>query len=420
MNRKLLSAAAVLSMVSGLAIAQTSECSKGSKEKTAECAGGVAVGDLQPGEYQVVMVTGDNSQARVTVQPEVKVETHMTMIQKTNDHEYKVEIKNDNVKAWVDGERVPKKRLKVTDEEIRILDEDGNTLAEFTRMIRMHGKGLGGDDDAWVMLQGLHDDDDGPIFWDGDDEDGDQNTLRMFMGKRDFDHPPVMLGITMGHVDEDLAEDLDLDDEEGIVINSVLDGLPADEAGLREGDVIIEIEGESPVDSELLLEYLNDMEPGDDLEVTILRRGKERVVDIELAEYDPEALGVLEYKIESGENPMRLFFEGRDNLEGLDREALHERFKMLQRENPEAFEGDMEQLRCLMPQLHELDAFPRIRTWRGDEGRDNRFLVQPSPRGDAMRGYDDRFNRLEERLERLENRIDRLLNALEGRERAPD
>ncbi|VAX42789.1 hypothetical protein MNBD_PLANCTO03-1325 [hydrothermal vent metagenome] len=426
MNTKLLSVAAVLSMVSGFAMAQTSECSKGSKEKTVECEGGVAVGGVQPGEHQVVMVTDDNGQIRVTVQPEVKVESHMTMIQKTNDHEYKVEIKGDNIKAWVDGDRVPKKRLKVTDEAIRILDDEGNTVAEFARMVGTHRGHFGGDVDSWIMLQGQHKGDDGPIFWDDDDEDHVWGNVRMFMGEPDFDHPPVMLGITMGEVDEDLAEDLDLDFDEGIVINSVIEGLPADEAGLREGDVIIEIEGESPVDAELLLEYLSESEPGDELEVVILRRGKERTVEIELEPYDAEALGVRRYGLEGDQDLMFNWRE--DGPETLDVEALRDRLQMLQRENPEAFEGDMEALMDLLPRMQrmqrgqsrELDVFPRIRTWRGDEGRDQRLLVQPSPRGQTMRGYDDRFDRMEERLERLEDRIDRLLEALEGREHDED
>ena len=394
MNAKLLSAAAVLSMVSGLAMAQDTECLTHEK-KMIECDDVVAVS-----------------------QPERRVETHMTMIQKTDDHEYKVEVKNDNVKAWIDGERVPKKRLKVTDETIRILDEKGNTLAEFARMTRMHGGVFNGDGDVRVMQRWMHEGDDGPIFW--EDEDGDRGDLRRFMGKPDFDHPPVMLGITMGEVDEDLAEDLDLDEEEGVVINSVIEGLPADEAGLREGDVIVEIEGESPVDRELLLEYLSESEPGDVLEVVILRRGKERTIEIELEPYDAEALGVLTYDFEMDENPLMLWGEG--NLDAPDMEALRERLEMLQRENPEAFEGDMEMLMDLLPRMQprELDVFPRMRTWRGDEGRDQRLLVQPSPRGQTMRGYDDRFDRMEERLERLEDRIDRLLEALEGREHDED
>ncbi len=441
MNKKLLSAAAMMSMVSGMAIAQTSECNKGSEktvecEVIAECEGGETAGALQSGEYQVVMVTDDNGEMTVRVQPEVRVETHVIMVQEDDDHEFKVEMKGDNIKAWVDGERVPKKRLKITDEEIRILDEDGETIAEFARMHIGNVDGDGEFADTRIMLRGMVDGDrrlrlrvegnEGGRWFTGDDEDGVWANSQMFMGQPDFDHPPVMLCITMGEVDEELAEDLDLDFDEGIVINSVIEGLPADESGLREGDVIIEIEGESPVDAELLLDYLNDSEPGDELEVTILRRGRERVVDIELAEYNPEALGILSYEgeVDTDENPLWEFFGNRD-IEGFDGEALHERLQMLQRENPEAFEGDMEQLRLLMPklqrgQLHALDAFPRIRTWRGGEDRDSRFIVRSSPRGEAMRGYDDRFDRIENRMERLENRIDRLIDALEGWERDRD
>ena len=53
------------------------------------------------------------------------------------------------------------------------------------------------------------------------------------------------LGLTVQRVTPQIAESLGLDRAEGVVITTVEPGSPADEAGLRRGDVILEIDRKS-------------------------------------------------------------------------------------------------------------------------------------------------------------------------------
>jgi serine protease Do len=50
------------------------------------------------------------------------------------------------------------------------------------------------------------------------------------------------LGLTVQRVTPQIAESLGLDSTDGVVITSVEQGSPGDEAGLRRGDVIIEVD----------------------------------------------------------------------------------------------------------------------------------------------------------------------------------
>jgi serine protease Do len=53
------------------------------------------------------------------------------------------------------------------------------------------------------------------------------------------------LGLTVQKMTPELAESLNLDKAQGVVITSVEPGSPADEAGLRQGDVIVEVDRKS-------------------------------------------------------------------------------------------------------------------------------------------------------------------------------
>ncbi|MCC7387913.1 MAG: PDZ domain-containing protein [Phycisphaerales bacterium] len=356
------------------------------------------------------------------VQPEVK--SRMVMIENDNDHEYKVEVADGEVKAWVDGERVPEKRVKVGDGQITIVDEDGKTIAEF-----QHGTANAfGGAERRIITRGSGD---GPIVWESDDGGvwaAPEAGQGMMFLQPDTEHPPVMIGINMSELNPDEAdarvleylEEKEIDPADTIVVLSVIDDLPADEAGLRDNDVIVRVGGEWGVNAEKLREILGDKEPGDSLELGVLRKGKFRELEVELAEWDAEKLGAvagLNLQLDpSASNPMVFQWRG-ENDEDVSK-MLQERLSELGAESPEL----ETHLRALVEGMRKdgldkqlrLDVMPRIQRLnnRGVEGME-RFLVQPAPQAESMGGFEERLSRIEERLEGLESRLDRILEALE-------
>src|SRR5690606_35157632 len=55
---------------------------------------------------------------------------------------------------------------------------------------------------------------------------------------------PTAFGMRVQPLTPELAEQLSVDEAEGVVVSSVEPGSPAEEAGLRRGDVILEIDQE--------------------------------------------------------------------------------------------------------------------------------------------------------------------------------
>jgi S1-C subfamily serine protease len=84
------------------------------------------------------------------------------------------------------------------------------------------------------------------------------------------------------------------DPEYGVVIASVEADGPAAEAGVVRGDILLEIDGEALEDSGDLVSYLDELEPGDEVELTVLHGDDLRTLTATLGDRDGGAyLGVL-------------------------------------------------------------------------------------------------------------------------------
>ena len=93
-----------------------------------------------------------------------------------------------------------------------------------------------------------------------------------------------MLGVTIQPVTSDIARSLGLDNVRGALINTVNPGSPADQAGLRRGDVITAVNGESIKDGNGLRNEVAQLLPGSSVKLTIVRGGRDQEVNVTLAE----------------------------------------------------------------------------------------------------------------------------------------
>jgi serine protease Do len=92
------------------------------------------------------------------------------------------------------------------------------------------------------------------------------------------------LGVGTSDLSPEDAERFGLPVQSGAIVQSVEPGSAAAEAGVRNGDVIVSL-GDAPVESTGdLLGALRDYRPGDAAELTIVRDGEERTVDVTLDE----------------------------------------------------------------------------------------------------------------------------------------
>lgn len=72
------------------------------------------------------------------------------------------------------------------------------------------------------------------------------------------------------------------DDGTGAQIDEVVSGTPADRSGLRAGDVIVEVNGERVSDGIALIVSIRSHQPGETIEFTVDRNGKEQQISVRL------------------------------------------------------------------------------------------------------------------------------------------
>ncbi len=92
----------------------------------------------------------------------------------------------------------------------------------------------------------------------------------------------VNLGVYIHNIDEEYLNDLDLDSYDGVVITELVDGGPAQYAGLRVNDVILQVDERIIKNAEELAEIVAMARVGDTLEMKIFRDGKEKDISVRL------------------------------------------------------------------------------------------------------------------------------------------
>jgi S1-C subfamily serine protease len=92
----------------------------------------------------------------------------------------------------------------------------------------------------------------------------------------------AFLGVRPAPLSPELAQQAGLDTDEGVAVLSVVEGSGAEAAGLEPGDVIASADGEPLRSVEDLFETLRDRNPGDRLELEIVRGGERQTIAVEL------------------------------------------------------------------------------------------------------------------------------------------
>ncbi|MBU1052959.1 MAG: DegQ family serine endoprotease [Proteobacteria bacterium] len=91
------------------------------------------------------------------------------------------------------------------------------------------------------------------------------------------------LGVTIQDLPADISEYLGIEDGKGVLVSDVIPGDPADKAGIRSKDIITEINDQKIDSSRTLLKIVAAMSVGKSAKIKVLRNGKEKIVNVEIA-----------------------------------------------------------------------------------------------------------------------------------------
>jgi S1-C subfamily serine protease len=107
------------------------------------------------------------------------------------------------------------------------------------------------------------------------------------------------LGITGGDITPDVAQALNLPVDQGVLVEQVLNGGPADDAGIKGatgqatvggqtvpigGDIITKVDGKEVTGMDEVISAVNAHKPGDELTLTVSRDGKEQDITVKLGD----------------------------------------------------------------------------------------------------------------------------------------
>ena len=98
------------------------------------------------------------------------------------------------------------------------------------------------------------------------------------------------IGINLGSVDAGTAEAFGLDRPKGVLINAVLPNTPAAKANLKEGDIILSVDGKPVNRPNHLQSLVARKHPGDTVTLAIRRNTENLTVRVSLGEHLPEDL----------------------------------------------------------------------------------------------------------------------------------
>ena len=98
------------------------------------------------------------------------------------------------------------------------------------------------------------------------------------------------LGVMIQKVTPDLAKSFNLKDEAGALVGDVTPGSPADKAGIKPGDIIIEFDGKAIKEMNELPRLVAAVPVGKMAEVKVLREGKIQTFKVQVQELDDKQM----------------------------------------------------------------------------------------------------------------------------------
>jgi Do/DeqQ family serine protease len=96
----------------------------------------------------------------------------------------------------------------------------------------------------------------------------------------------AMMGVTLANMTPEIADGFGLGDQQGVIIQSIMENSPAEKAGLKRNDVIVELNGTQVTDRDKFRLKIADTPSGTKVRIGVLRDGKRVYADVVLTDKD--------------------------------------------------------------------------------------------------------------------------------------
>jgi serine protease DegQ len=95
------------------------------------------------------------------------------------------------------------------------------------------------------------------------------------------------IGVEPQDVTPEIAESFGLKQKSGAIVAGVLQGGPADKAGIKPGDILVDVNGQQITDTTRLLNVIAQIKPGTDAKVHLVRKNRDIDVDVMIGKRPP-------------------------------------------------------------------------------------------------------------------------------------
>lgn len=108
-----------------------------------------------------------------------------------------------------------------------------------------------------------------------------------------------ILGIQVGNLNSDLAKKLGVDETQGVYVGGIEKGSGADKGGIKEGDIIKQLDGVTVNKFADLAGYLGSKRPNDVVQVTVVRNGNEKTIPVTLIKLETFSIDDLGLEVKN-------------------------------------------------------------------------------------------------------------------------
>src|SRR5204863_1517014 len=91
------------------------------------------------------------------------------------------------------------------------------------------------------------------------------------------------LGMSIREIDDQAKEAFGLTEARGALVQTVEPGKPADQAGIRQGDVVVDVDGHPIRNNRELIDYISYLPVGTSVKLTVVRDGQRKVLTAKTA-----------------------------------------------------------------------------------------------------------------------------------------
>ncbi|MCX6142924.1 MAG: PDZ domain-containing protein [Ignavibacteriales bacterium] len=130
------------------------------------------------------------------------------------------------------------------------------------------------------------------------------------------------LGVSIQDITSEMKKAMELKSREGAVVSEVVKKSPADSAGIKEKDVIVQFDGQTISDASELQKAVADTKPGTRVSVVVLRKGEKKTIDVVVGKQ--RASRNIMITSPRAVSPMFEMFSGARNTQGMALRQLND------------------------------------------------------------------------------------------------